>query len=340
MRDSVALAVSEPSRAGEARRAASALAGPAGFDEVGRGKVALVATELANNLLQHARSGELILSILDRGGVGGVEILSVDRGPGMADFRRCLADGYSTGGTPGNGLGAVARASDEFDAHTVQGQGTVIAARLWASPPAPSRPGSGLEVGAVCLPVAGEQECGDAWAAVEPSSGRTLLMVADGLGHGPKAAEASAAAIAALRAGAGPSPEEVIRAAHEALKGTRGAAVAVALVDRHRREVRFAGVGNVAATVLVGEERRGLVSHNGTVGLEVRKVQEFSQPWPAGALLVMHSDGLTTHWKPDRRLMAGLRVPSVIAGVLYRDFARGRDDVTVAVARDGGPAIA
>lgn len=334
MRDSVALPVSEPSRAGEARRVASAMAERAGFDEVGRGKVALVATELANNLLGHARGGELIFTVLDRGGAGGVEILAVDRGPGMADFRRCLVDGYSTGGTPGNGLGAVARLSADFDVHSAPGEGTSMVARLWASPPPRARAGTGLEIGAVCLPVAGEVECGDAWAAVEPEPGRALILLADGLGHGPDAAVASRAAVEVLRRGAGPDPADVLRAAHEALKGTRGAAVSVASVDRGRGEVRFAGVGNVSGTIVAADGRHGLVSHNGTVGQEARKIQEFARPWPEGALLVMHSDGLTTHWKLDRGSPLASRHPSVIAGVLYRDGSRGRDDVTVVVARD------
>ena len=67
---------------------------------------------------------------------------------------------------------------------------------------------------------------------------------------------------------------------------------------------------------------------------QLRRIQEFSYPWPSGALLVMHSDGLNTSW--DVRGQPGLatRHPSLVAGVLYRDHARGTDDVTVAVARE------
>jgi hypothetical protein len=53
----------------------------------------------------------------------------------------------------------------------------------------------------------------------------------------------------------------------------------------------------------------------------------------AGFLLVMHSDGLATHWNLDQYPGLVGRRPSLIAGVLYRDFARGRDDVTVVVAK-------
>ncbi len=336
MRDTIALPVAESSQAGEARRAASLLADRAGFDEVGRGKVALVATELATNLARHATRGMLVFSILSSGPARGLEILSIDRGPGMADFRRCLVDGYSSLDSPGNGLGAVARIADEFDAHSAPGEGTVLAARLWAVPPSRGRAGPALDVAAVCLPMAGEAECGDAWAAVEPEPGRTTILLADGLGHGPAAARAADEAVAALRRGVGSSPSDVIHEAHRSMKGTRGAAVAVARVDLGRREVRFAGVGNIAATIIAPGSRHGLVSLSGTVGGDVRKVQEFAQPWPPGALLVMHSDGLATQWRLDRQSPLAARMPGVIAGVLFRDFARDRDDSTALVARDRG----
>ena len=258
----------------------------------------------------------------------------------MADFRRCLVDGYSTGGTSGTGLGAVVRLSDGFDAWSVPGQGTVIAARfLVPHPESGHRPSTlpGLDLGAVCLPVAGETACGDAWDYGEPAPGITSLIVADGLGHGPKAAEASRAAVETFRRYPSSGPVEHLGAIHQALKATRGAAVAVAVVDRNRREIRFAGVGNIAGTVFGNDgEHRGLVSHNGTVGGNMHKVQEFVLAWPAGSLLVLHSDGLTTSWRLDNPALRS-KSPAAIAGTLYRDFARGRDDVTVVVARDEGP---
>ncbi len=339
-RDTVALAVVEPSQAGEARRLASDLAKGVGFDPVGQGKVALVVTELANNLIRHAVGGELIVRANRSGSWAGIEVLSIDRGPGMADFRRCLVDGYSTAGTPGNGLGAVARLADAFDAHSVLGEGTVISAQVWISPKeATDRPEArlGLDLGAVCLPMAGEVECGDAWALIGPVPGRNSLLIADGLGHGPLAAKASNAAVNLFRKNPTFDPVEHLQAIHLEIKATRGAAVAVASIDHDRREVRFAGVGNIAGTIIGdGDQRRGLVSHNGTVGANMRKTQEFVLPWPEGALLVMHSDGLGTHWSLNHLLALRSKAPGVIAGVLYRDFARGRDDVTVVVARDGG----
>ena len=340
-RDTVALAVVESSQAGEARRLTLALARAVGFDEVGQGKVALVIIEIANNLIRHATNGELIVGVVRSGARVGLEILAIDRGPGVADFRRCLVDGYSTAGTPGTGLGAVSRICDAFDVYSVPHEGTVIAARILVPPRHPlERPMSypDLDLGAVCLPVAGETECGDAWATEEAAPGVHSVIVADGLGHGPKAAEASRLAVATFRQNPTFHPGEHLTALHPALKGTRGAAVAVAMIDANRGEIRFAGVGNIAGTVFGGSgSHRGLVSHNGTVGVNLHKVQEFTLPWSDQSLLVMHSDGLATSWRLDNRLALKSKAPSVIAGTLYRESSRRRDDVTVVVARTQGP---
>lgn len=332
----IVLAVNDATMAGEARRAATAIAGRLGFDETGRGKVAIVATEAATNLHKHARGGEIVIQGLEHGDLVGVDILALDRGPGMADVDRCLADGFSTAGSPGTGLGAMARLSSSFDIHSLPGIGTATLARLWSAQ-APGRDSrSGLEYGTVSLPLAGEDVCGDHWA-IEEVEGRILLMVVDGLGHGPQAAEAAREAVQVFGDAASLEPAEIIQAAHAALRSTRGAALAVARIDRTLGEVRFAGVGNIAGSILSPEDDRStsMVSHNGTVGHTVRKVQEFTYAWPPGSLLIMHSDGLATHWQVGRYAGLASRHPGIVAGVLYRDFKRGRDDVTVVALREG-----
>jgi hypothetical protein len=124
----------------------------------------------------------------------------------------------------------------------------------------------------------------------------------------------------------------MVEFAHGALRSTRGAALAVADLDL-AREVRYAGIGNIAGLVSTSHDTRHMVSHPGIVGHEVRKIQEFVYPWSQDSLLVMHSDGLATHWNLDQYPGLASRRPSLIAGVLYRDFTRGRDDVAVVVAR-------
>jgi hypothetical protein len=92
-------------------------------------------------------------------------------------------------------------------------------------------------------------------------------------------------------------------------------------------------VGNISGVIVQNAQTRSMVSYNGTVGHELRKVQEFQYPWPANGLLVMCSDGLSNRWEFRRYPGLAMRHPAVIAGVLWRDHNRGRDDATIFVAR-------
>ena len=334
----VVLAIDDATMAGEARRAAVALAGHLGFNEPERGKVAIVATEAATDLSKHANRGEIVILGLEAGTIGGVDVLALDRGPGMSNVDRCRIDGYSTAGSPGAGLGAMARLSTDFDIHSLPGLGTASVARLWAEPRPGRRTLCGLDFGAVSIPLDGEEVCGDSWA-IDDADGRALVLVADGLGHGPQAAEAAREAVRVFRETARLGPAEVIRMAHAALRSTRGAALAAARIDRERGEVRFAGVGNISGAIMNpadDDSRTSMVSHNGTVGHTIRKIQEFIYPWAPGSLLVMHSDGMATHWHLGRYAGLGASHPGLVAGVLFRDFRRSRDDVTIVVVREGG----
>jgi hypothetical protein len=95
--------------------------------------------------------------------------------------------------------------------------------------------------------------------------------------------------------------------------------------------VRYTGVGNISGVLAGGERSRGLASQNGTVGLQLRKVQAFDYEWPPRGLLVMHSDGISNRWQLDTYPGLAQRHPAVVAGVLWRDFGRGRDDATIVV---------
>ena len=101
-----------------------------------------------------------------------------------------------------------------------------------------------------------------------------------------------------------------------------------------RGKLTFAGVGNIAARIYAGSEsRQNLVSLNGTAGHQCDRIQDFSYPWPEDGLLVLHSDGLSTGTGLESYPGLAARDPALIAGVLYRDFCRGRDDATVVVAK-------
>jgi anti-sigma regulatory factor (Ser/Thr protein kinase) len=330
------LPVEEASQVGEARRQVARWTEMLGFDETCAGRVALVVTESAGNLAKHATGGgELVVRVVARGESPGIEILSLDRGPGISDVARALRDGYSTAGSPGTGLGAIARLADDFAIHSAPGLGTAVLARLWSGP-APDLPAGSLDVGVTSLPKPGEEACGDSWA-VDLRPGHGVLTVVDGLGHGPEAAEAARVAVRIFEESSSAGPGRILERMHDAMRSTRGAAVAVAEIDAGAGTLRYAGVGNISGSILAGAEARSLVSHAGTVGHQMRKVQEFSYPWTDRSLLVMHSDGVTQRWDLDRYAGLATRDPALVAGVLYRDFSRGRDDSTVLVTRTAPP---
>ncbi len=329
----LALAIEDSSQVANARRAAAELARRLTLDEDTAGRLALVVTEAATNVLRHGRGGRLVLRTTGHEPAG-VEVLALDQGPGMDNVARCAADGYSTGGTAGTGLGAMQRVADFFDVYSRPERGTALLLRV--APRRAPAAARDLVVAGVSIAKPGEELCGDAWDE-EPRRGGTTLLVADGLGHGPAAAEAAAVAVQTFRAGRNKRPGERLDLIHSALRATRGAAVAVLDIDLPERVARFAGLGNISAFIDDAGAVRHLVSHNGTAGHVARRIDEYTYPWPAGGVLVMHSDGLAT--VKDLGGYAGLlaRHPGVVAGVLYRDFVRGRDDATVVVATGRRP---
>lgn len=327
--------ITENSQVGEARRRLTIMAEQLGFDSTAREKVAIVVTEMATNLIKHAGEGELIVRHLVSPTApmqSGIEILALDRGPGMANVAACLRDGYSTTGSLGQGLGAIQRQSTTFDLYSAPGVGTALLVHLWASTP-PTQP-LPFSHGVVCRPKASEIMNGDGWTAHWHAQGYTLLL-SDGLGHGPDAAAATQQAVRTFQIQPTRSALAHVEAIHAALRTTRGAAVAV--VEVVGKVLHFVGLGNISGCVWHGATARHLLSQNGIAGHQARKIQDFPQEWTTDGLLILHSDGLGTRWSLDSYPGLRYRHPSLIAGVLYRDFVRKTDDVTVFVVKGNVP---
>ena len=329
-----AIDVGDASQVAEARRAAVAQAHALGFAEEATGRVAIVATELATNLIKHGGGGALLVGSFEDETGSGVECLALDRGDGM-DITASMRDGHSTAGSPGNGLGAVSRGADVMEVYSRPGAGTAILARLGPDGSRERRRGAVPNHGVIAVPLAGEEVNGDSWRRAAWDGGWSAL-VADGLGHGPHAAEASQAAVRRFTGAEHESPSDLLAAMHALLRPTRGAAISIARVDLTTEEVEFAGVGNVAGALFLSDgTMRRMVCNNGTVGHIAKHMRPFTYSAAGAALLVMASDGLTSAWRLDG--YPGLLDchPTLIAGVLYRDFSRGRDDVTVLACRLG-----
>ncbi|NML30298.1 ATP-binding protein [Paraburkholderia antibiotica] len=382
--------IADPSQISFARRGIGELAQRVGCGETAIGRLAIVATECATNQLKHAQRGELLARTLSEivpsgSSAGssavarnGVELIAIDNGPGIHDLHACFVDGYTTAGSPGNGMGAIRRLADELDIWSAPGLGTLLRIVVWAesagvanaatttagsfgkdaasdagssSAAAPAAtttgyaPDGAIEYGAINVPLQGEDLCGDAWSCGY-ADGEFTVMIADGLGHGPLAYQAARAAVDNFAQVGASSLEQIVVAAHNALRPTRGAALGVARIpagasdgssdavpDAAPEVARFCGIGNIAASVWTSHSHRHLVSHAGIAGHQMHKAQTFQLDWPRDALLILHSDGLATRWDLNRYPGLTLRHPALIAAALYRDFARGRDDLTVFVAR-------
>ena len=334
MNEPICISINEASQVGEARRKAARFAGEVGFKETEIEKIALIITEFASNLVKHTNGGgQLLIQPIKDTVTTGIEILSLDKGPGIRNINESLRDGYSTAGSQGNGLGSIKRLSTEFEIYSQQNTGTALLSRLHLLQRLQQNGSSfKFNLGAVCLPRSGEDFCGDNWAVKKLATGCQILIV-DGVGHGYEASVAAKEAVRIFNNANTVAPAEILDAIHRALRGTRGAAAAVAQVN-FGDVVRYAGIGNTSGVIISDKGQRHLVSHNGTAGHNVHKIHEFTYPFEKDSLLVLHTDGLQTRWNIENYPGLAYKHPCLIAGALYRDFTRGTDDVTVMAVKE------
>lgn len=322
--------ITDPSSVGEVRRTALLTAQRLGFDETRAGELALLATESSRNVLIHGGGGQVIVSGIKERAKALARILAMDNGPGIPNLAQAMADGFSTAGTMGGGMGAMKRMASKLEIFTGR-KGTIVLLELGQAPSANS-----LQMAGLAVPFPGERFCGDGWTW-HHAADRTLIFLIDGLGHGWEASEAAREAIAAfhkrMNAETPSTPAQILQYVHDALRKTRGGVAAVAELRPRERSLTYAGIGNISAVLLSAGASRSLVSHNGTLGVAMSRVQEFRVDWPSDAVLVLHSDGLQSRWDLDAYAGLAVRHPALIGGALLRDFRRHRDDASVVVVK-------
>jgi anti-sigma regulatory factor (Ser/Thr protein kinase) len=355
IRTAAVIPIEDSSQIPVARRAALEAGRSLQLDDETLARAEIVAVELARNILLHGRTvtsesgvptrriqrpGELFVSSTLLG--GGIQIVAVDSGKGIPSVAQAMADGFSTAGTPGHGLGSVKRLSRSFDLYSAiepaAARGTVVSAVV--GPEAAASPAWDGNAAVLSTALPNETVNGDSWAAIE-RNGSMYFLVVDGLGHGMYAHEAANVAmkfflrfVQSRPSGETISPAEVVTHLHGPMHATRGAALAVVRVESERRLATFCGVGNLSALLRAPSgETRGMISHNGTVGHQMQKVQEFVHAWQPGSLLILHSDGIHTSWRLENTPGLARQASATIAGAIYREAWRGRDDATVLVAR-------
>lgn len=322
----VGVAVESDQCLGEVSGLVAAAAQAQSFDQKDLDRAVWAAGGMASCLLRYSSSGRIFVRLVERGDHCGVELLATDSCPGSDE----------KGGI--QGVGEIASVSDVFDHFTVPGRGMVMMSRLWGGGlVAASSPR--FEIGSMIEPIIGEEVCGDAWAA-EQSRTRLVALVVDGLGHGAEAALAAATAVRAFRQSHEEPVEDIAGQIHLALRGTRGAAIALAEITPAAGQIRFCGIGNISARLLGSERHKNLISQYGIAGYQARQIRAYEDQWTDGAMLVMHSDGLSQSWDFDDHRGILSHHPQMAASTVMRDAPRATDDALVLALRDGDATVA
>ncbi|HWH70661.1 MAG TPA: ATP-binding SpoIIE family protein phosphatase [Candidatus Sulfotelmatobacter sp.] len=322
--------VRHQSQVGAARRAAKAAAQTLGFEPKACEEVALAITELATNLLKHAHTGKLVVTPLAIRGRVGLEIESQDQGPGMADVERALADGFSTAGSRGTGLGAVNRLMDELDIVSQPGRGTRILCRKWRRVPSISRRTCPLAFGVATRPHPGDEQNGDAFVLRQWGES-ALVGIIDGLGHGPFAHQAAETARHYIESHYDIPLAQLFLGAGRACRATRGVVMALARFDWAQEKLAYASVGDIEVRIFPRSGRFPFPTQRGILGLNAPAAVVTEHPWTPTNLMVLHSDGLRSHWAWEDFPGLTEQPASEMAHRLLRALARDQDDATVLV---------
>jgi anti-sigma regulatory factor (Ser/Thr protein kinase) len=309
------------------RRLAREAALEAGFDRIASGEIEIVASELATNLLKHhAVDGEIVITALHDAGRPGVEVRSLDRGPGIRDIRTAVHGGVSTAGGLGIGLSGVRRLMDEFSIESQPGATTTIVARKWL----PSDEDARMGFSVIARPKPGEDVSGDAYF-IKQGRDYAFLTVLDALGHGREAFETSRTCMTVIEENYDAPLSMIVELCHQELRGTRGAAVALCRIDFAESRLRHLSIGNVETRVYGTSVPVRPFCFNGTLGMSMERYQVRDYLWDEGATIMMFSDGISSRCDigPD----AITTSPQTIAEQVFKAFARDYDDATVLVGR-------
>ncbi|HEX2606944.1 MAG TPA: ATP-binding SpoIIE family protein phosphatase [Flavisolibacter sp.] len=310
-----------------------ALAASAGFSENKVGEIDIIVAEMVSNLVKHAGGGQVLVKLIQEQGNKGIELISIDNGPGMTDITRMVADGVSTKNTLGHGLGAMKRLSHVFQVYSLKDWGTVILTRIFEKEPAPFQKSAPVDIRSVILPKPGEQECGDGFFCKQQGN-QVQVLLGDGLGHGPEAAKAVEKAGKTFLESEATDPVAIIRHLHDGVKKTRGLVGTVAVFDMVDKSWRICGVGNIATRINSPSTTKNYMSYNGIIGLNVPNTLNAQQlPYEKGQYLILCSDGLKSRWDTIKFPAIVRYDPSVMAAALIKDYARLTDDMSVAVCK-------
>lgn len=329
------ISISDVGDLGTARLAARSMSTAIGFDERAVEEITLVVSELATNLVKHAKDGILRLRRAEEDGRTGIQIDSEDQGPGIVNVEQAIGDDFSTSGSLGCGLGTVNRLMDEFDVASRPGAGTSIVCKRWLRLDVPPTLACPLVFGVATRPYPLMSVNGDTFV-IQQWGESALVGVIDGLGHGQLAYRAAQAARQYVERHFDQSLDEIFRGVARTCRATRGVVMGLARFDWGRATLTFASVGNVEARVFGSPEPMNFVYPRGVLGLNARRPVVTQHRWELSNVMVLYSDGLIPHWRWSDFPHLAEASATVAAQELLRAFARETDDATVVVVKRAG----
>ncbi len=315
-----------------ARQKARALARQAAFAEARAEEIAIVATELVSNIVKFAGEGRFLAQMMDLPGGPRLAMVASDSGPGIPDIDRMRRDLISSGESAGIGIGAIERLSDRAEVLTGPAAGTIWACTFDGSRTAATDGAALLDVAALRLCHPTESVCGDDWRALGTPDGLRFAL-ADGMGHGPKAAEAGTRMAEGAVGLFGAPPKERLQTLVGSMRRTRGGVISVLDFHPEAGHVDYGNLGNISGLRMRGIEQTRLPMRDGYVGSPAARPIEERFDLKPGDTFVLHSDGIRTVDGDLLRRLTGRGSLMVAAAILSRrDLAR-RDDIGIGVVR-------
>jgi anti-sigma regulatory factor (Ser/Thr protein kinase) len=332
------LFVSHASEIPLAQRAARDLAAALGFDEICCEEVALAASELASNLVQHAGGGSMEVIPVTEGLRLGIRIQTSDNGPGIPDVEKAMTDGFSTCGGLGYGLGSVNRFMDSLHIASPRASqgGTNIVCTRWLRAEEPGLSPCPLAIGVATRAHPAMTANGDAFV-VKRWSTQALVAVIDGVGHGELARRAAQTARHYVETHYDAPLADLFVGTGRACSSTRGVVMAVARFDWSRLRFAFASIGNIETRLAGKGQGRNFIVRRGIVGVNAPSAVVTEHPWEQDGILVLHSDGIGSHWQWNDFPELISAPPEAAARRLVSALAKDDDDATVVVVK-GRPA--
>lgn len=309
------------------------LAEGVGFKGHRLGELEIIIAELTSNLIKHTPKGGYLLVRTITTEPQGIEIISIDGGPGMRLASEMMKDGKSTTKTLGQGLGAIKRLSNEFDIYSIAGWGTIVISRTYVNKNTLHDSNNNFEVAGINVCKQGEIVSGDGWKFSQQGK-KVRGIVVDGLGHGPAAHEATEQAINVFSQSPGTNPVDQIYSIHNYLKRTRGAVINVVHIDMLNHQLIYSGVGNISMKVISLNQSKGCFSYNGIVGhIMPSVINNHTLQWQATDMIIMHSDGISTRWDIQKYPGIMQHQPLMLCIAIYKDHNRGTDDATIIIGK-------